>query len=124
MRGFDIDGHQVTFELGDKGFRVLVDGAVIPVTWELQDHHTTNVRTYEEVLKARHPVDWIPFGHSRKAGEPSIYPERRAAYIRFDIPTTYVYNTAFWASESVWISFAPDFGSAEVTTTKSVDSST
>ncbi|MFA1551572.1 hypothetical protein [Actinomadura chokoriensis] len=121
---FELDGRRVSLAArrpASSDFRVLVDGDPIPMEVTRIERHTGNLGTHTRELEAQHPAPWVRIEGT--PWEPDIRGPR-TAYIFFELPAGYVYNTSVWRSQSVGLTFTDDFSSVAVICIESVDTST
>jgi hypothetical protein len=119
MKEFLLQGRRISFEQnGDADeFRVLVEGAAVPITFIETESTTTNSDTYYKELSPRAPAEWIPIGACIAAREPFESSDARGRpYASCAWRTGGVESSgiALLAIDQLSMLFALDFSSVEI----------
>jgi hypothetical protein len=125
MMDFVIEGHRVSFErnAGDAEFRILVDGAAVPMKLTETETYVGNTGSVTRELASSRTVTWIPTKGCPAETRIEILGPRKA-YFGFPLEITHAYNTSIWRYHSAKLAFADDYSSVDIHWDYSVDTST
>jgi hypothetical protein len=128
VKSFEIAGRRVSFARSSEtgSHRVLVDGEVVPMTFEETASRTTNAGDYRKVVVAAHAVEEVPLEDCLAAPTPfSLHssPSGHRASCTWVSGKGEMYNTSIYEIDSVVLVFSIDFASVHVTRDRHVDTS-
>ncbi|EFC85141.1 hypothetical protein [Parafrankia sp. EUN1f] len=120
-----VDGYRVTTEQRDQagGYRILVDGAPVPMTLTRTETIIGNISTSTRQTEPPRAVDWLPDTAWPDSARISLHPDRTVD-VSYSEETGYVYNTAVWRWVRILLTFNPAYTHVDVSWNHTADVST
>jgi hypothetical protein len=108
-----IDGHHVTTEGYGNGFRILVDGHPVPMTFAETKTTVGNSEPRTVEIHRRWPVVWLPPAPWLADADTDIFGSR-AVRLHFSRELVYIHNTGVYDAENVLLEFDPAYTKVDV----------